>query len=162
MLVTRVDETQSLSNTFERPTMLFGVLDVGESVFDAARLLQIEVESIVQPNSLVYHIIVHWNEVPPADPNGKLDLRIKPWTPKVWETEDIWINSPRDDQGGKKIYTHHEDGDETKPILNGDKPWIKHVNTIFARISNSGVQDVTDVVVTAYATTPPRIGENGS
>jgi len=162
VLVTRVDEAQSISNTFERPTMLFGALKVGESAVDAARLLRIEAAAILQPDPLVFQVIVHWNEQPPEDPNGKFDLRITPWSTDTWETPDIWVNSPRNDQGAKQIFTYHEDGDETKPILNGDKPWVKHKNTIFARVSNSGIQDAKDVFVTAYINSPPGIGDNGT
>jgi hypothetical protein len=162
VLVTRVDEAQSISNTFERPTMLFGVLNVGESVVDAVRLLRIEAAAVIQPDPLVYRVVVHWNEQPPPDPNGKFDLRIAPWSTDTWTTPDIWINSPRNDQGATLIYESHEPGDETKPTLNGDRPWVKHQNTIFARVSNSGVQDATDVFVSAYVTSPPGIGDNGS
>jgi hypothetical protein len=162
VLITRVDEAQSISNTFERPTMLFGALKVGEFVVDAARLLRIEAAAIIQPDPLVFRVIVHWNEEPPEDPNGKFDLRITPWNTDTWETPDIWVNSTRNDQGAKQIFTYHEDGDETKPILNGDKPWVKHKNTIFARVSNSGIQDAKDVFVTAYINSPPGIGDNGT
>jgi hypothetical protein len=162
MLVTRVDEAQTLSNTFERPTMLFGVLNVGESVVDAARLLRIEAAAIVQPDPVVYRVVVHWNEEPPPDPNGKFDLRITPWSTDTYTTPDIWVNSQKNDQGAKMIFDSHEPGDDTKPTLNGDKPWVKHKNTIFARVSNSGVQGATDVFVTAYITSPPGIGDNGS
>ena len=79
-----------------------------------------------------------------------------------YTTPDIWVNSPRNDQGGKLIYTYHQDGDETQPVLTGDKPWVKHKNTIFARISNSGIQDVANVFVTAYINSPPGIGDNGT
>jgi hypothetical protein len=162
VLVTRVDEAQSISNTFERPTMLFGTLDVGESAVDAARLLRIEANAVLDVNPLVFRVIVHWNEQPPDDPDGKFDLRITPWNTDDYTTPDIWVNSPRNDQGGKFIYTYHQDGDETQPILTGDKPWVKRKNTIFARISNSGIQDVADVFVTAYINSPPGIGDNGT
>jgi hypothetical protein len=117
---------------------------------------------MIQPDPLIYHVIVHWNEIPPADPNPNFDLRITPWNTKDWVTEDIWIDSQRNEQAGRKIYTHHEDGDETRPILNGDEPWVPHVNTILVRVRNLGVQDVTDVVVAVYLTVPPGIGDNGS
>lgn len=60
------------------------------------------------------------------------------------------------------VYDRHEEGDETKSVCNGDKLWDRHDNTIFAPISNSGIEDVTDVVVTACATTPLGIGTMGT
>ena len=162
VLVTRFAESATFTNTFERPTMLFGVLKAGESAVDAARLLRIEAAAVISADPLVYRVVVHWNEEPPPDPNGKFDLRITPWSTETWETPDIWINSPLNDNGPVPLYDSHEPGDETRPTLNGDKPWIHHKNTIFARISNTGVQGVSDVYVTAYVTSPPGIGDNGS
>jgi hypothetical protein len=162
VLVTRVSEATSPSNTFERPTMLFGVLDPGDSAVDAARLLRIEAAAVLQPNPLVCRVIVHWNEEPPPDPDGKFDLRITPWNEEIWETPDIWINSSRNDNAAGPVYESHEPGDVTRPVLSGDRPWVKHRNTIFARITNSGVQAVSNVYATAYVTTPPGIGDNGS
>lgn len=163
VLITRVTEGASISNTFERPTMLMGVLDTGDSAVDAARLLRIEVVGVVQPNPLVYKVVVHWNEEPPPTPDGKFDLTITPWSTDTWETPDIWVNSPRNDgTSPDPIYAFHEPGDEKKPILNGDKPWVKRQNTIFARISNTGIQPVKDVYVTCYVTSPPGIGDNGN
>jgi hypothetical protein len=162
VLVTRVDEARSISNTFERPTMLFATLAVGESAVDAARLLRIEAAAVLDMNPLVFQVIVHWNEQPPDDPDGKFDLRITPWNTDNYTTPDIWVNSPRNDQAGKLIYAYHKDGDETQPILTGDKPWVKHKNTVFARVSNSGIQDAKDVFVTAYINSPPGIGDNGT
>jgi CARDB protein len=162
VLVTRVDEQQSISNTFERPTMLFGVLDTGQSVVDAARVLRIEAGAVTQANPLTYKVIVHWNEVPPENPEGRYDLRIEPWSTETWETRDIWVNSPRNDKGGPPLYDSHEPGDETRPTLNGDKPWVKHGNTIFARVTNSGGEEAKDVYVTCYVNSPPGIGDNGS
>jgi hypothetical protein len=162
VLVTRVQEEAAPSNAFERPTMLFGVLDAGQSAVDAARLLRIEAASVVQVNPLVYRVVVHWNEEPPPDPNGKFDLRITPWSTETWETADIWINSPRNDKGATQVFESHEPGDETKPTLNGDKPWVKRKNTIFARIHNTGIQAVSNVWATCYVNSPPGIGDNGS
>ena len=162
VLVTRVQEEAAPSNAFERPTMLFGVLNLGQSAVDAARLLRIEAAAVVQANPLVYRVIVHWNEEPPPDPNGKFDLRITPWSETTWETTDIWINSLRNDNGSTRIYDSHEPGDDPRPTLNGDKPWVKRKNSIFARIHNTGVQAVSNVYATCYVNSPPGIGDNGS
>jgi hypothetical protein len=161
VLVTRVTQEQSISNTFERPTMLFAVLDVGQSAADAVRLLRIEVEARLGTGPLAYRVAVHWNEEPPPDPDGKFDLTITPWSTETWETPDIWVNSPRND-AATVVYESHEPGDVTRPVLNGDRPWVKRVNTVFARIHNTGIQAVDDVHVTAYITSPPGIGDNGT
>ena len=80
---------------------------------------------------------------------------------KTWESVDIWVNSPRNDDASA-VYEFHEDGDSSRPIRNGDRPWVKRRNTIFARVHNSGVQAVSDVFVTCYVTSPPGIGDNGT
>ncbi|KAH7157945.1 hypothetical protein B0J13DRAFT_543148, partial [Dactylonectria estremocensis] len=162
VLVTRVSTNTSLSNTLERTVSLFGVLDVGESVVDAGRLIKITVDSVVQSNPLAYSITVNINDPPPDDPAGQFDLRITPWSTDTWQTPDIWVNSPRNDRPGTAVYESHEDGDDTKPTLNGDRPWVRHKNTIFARINNDGIRDATDVVATAYVVSPPGVGDNGN
>lgn len=161
VLVTRVMEGTTINNTSERPTMLLGVLDVDEEVVDAARLLRIHVEERLQDNPLAYTVAVHWNEEPPPDPNGKFDLSITPWNTNTWESPDIWVNSPRND-GASVVYEFSEPGDPSRPILNGDRPWVKRRNTVHARIRNTGVQDVTNVYATCYVTSPPGIGDNGN
>jgi hypothetical protein len=167
VLVTRVSEVSTISNIFEQPTMLFGPpppLDVGGSVVDAARLLRIEVESKLSDNPLTYMVAVHWNEIPPPDENGKFDLTITPWSTETWETVDIWINSEKNDpKKGDEEFEFYEGGDRKIPRLSGDRPWVKHKNSIYARIRNTGpLEDVHDVWVTAYISSPPGIGDNST
>ena len=161
VLVTRVTESTTINNSSERQTMLFGVLDVGEEVVDAARLLRISVDELVATDPLTYRVSVHWNEEPPPDPKGKFDLSITPWDTKTWESVDIWVNSVRNDSGSV-VYETFEGTDPSIPRLNGDRPWVKRRNTVHARIRNTGVQDVEDVYATCYLTSPPGIGDNGS
>lgn len=161
VLVTRADEEQFLSNTFERKVSTFAVLDSGESVTDALRLLRIEVMGVVQTDPLAYRIKLHMNEVPPENAGGQFDLRITDWDTSTWETVDIWVNNPKND-GSTPRYEFHEGGNDTKPRLSGDRPWVHHDNTIMARISNSGIRDAEHVTVTAYVTAPPGIGDNGN
>jgi hypothetical protein len=167
LVVTRSRESTTPSNTFERPIELFGLAGPGESVVDAARLLRIEVVEKLNAHPLAFRVRVHWNEEPPPDPNGRFDLTITPWSEQTWETPDIWVNSPRNDTtdaAGAPVlqYAFHEAGDPARPVLSGDKPWVGRLNTIFARIHNTGVQDVHDVYVTSYVTSPPGIGDNGN
>ncbi|MFB6367349.1 hypothetical protein ACFCP7_25530 [Paenibacillus elgii] len=161
VVVTRVTQGTTISNTFERPIMLFGELKLGEQVVDAARSLIIRVESLVQTRPLVYRVRVQWNQPIPGDPNGKFDMTITPWNTNTWETVDIWIDSPRNNPASGPEYEFYEGNDKTKPRLNGDRPWVHHKNKIYARIRNTGPQAVSDVYVTCYVTSPPGIGDNG-
>jgi hypothetical protein len=160
VVVTRVTEGTSISNTFERPIMLFGAIDVGEEVVDAARGLTIHVDQIVQNRPLVYRVRVTWNQPVAGDPSGQFDFAITPWTTDYWETVDVWVDSPRNNVSGV-VYETHEPGDASKPIRNGDRPWVHHVNQIYARIRNTGPIEVKDVYVTFYVNSPPGIGDNG-
>lgn len=158
VVVTRVMDGTSISNTLERPIMLFGAIDVGEQAVDAARRLVIHVDQILQNRPLVYRVRVTWNQPIVGDPNGQFDLAITPWTREYWETIDLWVDSPRNNAN---VYENHEPGDSSKPIRNGDRPWLDHDNQIYARIRNTGPMDVNDVYVTFYANRPPAIGDNG-
>lgn len=164
VIVTRVTEGTTISNTFERPIMLFGKIDVGEKLVDAARRLTIEVEALLQDRPLVYRVRVRWNQPIVGDPSGQFDMTITPWTTDNWETIDIWIDSPRNNSGGTVIYENHEMGPPEQPgnpRLNGDRPWVHRENTIYARVRNTGPVPVNDVYVTFYANSPPGIGDNG-
>ncbi len=161
VVVTRVMEGTSISNTFERPIMLYGAIDVGEQVVDAARRLTIHVDQIVQNRPLVYRVHVTWNQPVVGDPCGQFDFAITPWTTDTWETVDVWVDSPRNNTGGAVVYENHEPGDTSKPVRNGDRPWVHRDNTIYARIRNTGPMDVNDVYVTFYVNSPPGIGDNG-
>ncbi|WP_411139368.1 IPT/TIG domain-containing protein [Streptomyces sp. C10] len=161
VVVTRATQGTTISNTQERPIMLFGALDVGQQVVDAARRLTIKVEAKVRDRPLTYRVRLHWNQPVTGDPAGQFDLSITPWSTDTWETVDIWVDSPRNN-GATQRYEFHEPGDESKPILNGDRPWVHHPNKIYARVRNTGVVDVNDVFVTFYVNSPPGIGDNGN
>ena len=162
VVVTRATQGTSISNTFERPVMLVGVLDVGQQVVDAARGLTIHVDQLVQDRPAVYRVRVKWNQIIPGDPLGKFDLTLTPWNTDNWDTPDIWIDSQRNNSGATPIYEQCEPGDNTRPVLNGDRPWVKHDNTIMARVRNTGPEAVNDVYVSVYTTSPPGIGDNGN
>jgi hypothetical protein len=160
VVVTRVTEGTSISNTFERPIMLFGAIDVGEEVVDAARRLTIHVDQLLQNRPLTYRVRVTWNQPIAGDPSGQVDFTITPWNTDYWETVDIWVDSPRNNISGV-VYETHEPGDTSKPIRNGDRPWVHHINQIYARIRNTGPIDANDVYVSFYVNSPPGIGDNG-
>jgi hypothetical protein len=160
VLVTRATDEQSIvDNSFERPVQLMGVLAPGGKVVDASRNLIISVDRQIQADPLAYRVRVQWNQPIPDNPDGAFDLAITPWDLTTYETPDIWIDSTR--SNGVGIYEFHEPGDPTRPILNGDPPWVKHDNKIKARIRNTGPVRVDDVYVTCYITSPPGIGDNG-
>jgi hypothetical protein len=161
VLVTRVTQGTTISNTFERPIMLYGQLTLGQQVVDAGRDLIIRVESRIQDRPLVYRVRVQWNQPISGDPNGKFDMTITPWNTDTWETIDVWVDSSRNNPASGPEYEFHEGNDKTKPRLNGDRPWVHHKNKIYARIRNTGPETVSDVYVTCYVTSPPGIGDNG-
>jgi hypothetical protein len=161
VLVTRVGTNKSISNSYESRVSLFGVLDAGDSVVDAGRLIRITAESVRQSNPLVYRIRVEMNERTPVDRDSGFNLKITKWNTDTWQTDDIWVNSTRNDRGPIPVYESHVDGNDTVPIL-GDRPWVRHKNTIMARIHNEGRNPARDVLVTAYECTPPGIGDNGA
>jgi hypothetical protein len=159
VLVTRATDEQSVvDNTFERPVQLMGVLQPGGTVVDASRNLVITVDSQIQANPLTYRVRIQWNQPIPDNLGGAFDLTITPWDLNTYETPDIWIDSIRN---AANVYEFSEPGDPSKPILSGDRPWVKHPNTIKARIRNTGPLQVDDIHVTCYVNSPPGIGDNG-
>ena len=161
VLVTRVFDGTSISNTRERPIEVFEVLTAGQQAVDAARDLIIRHDGVVQDRPHIAKVRLLWNQPVPGDPNGQFDLSITPWDTSTWETVDVWVDSPRNNSGGTVVYENHEPGQPGKPILNGDRPWVHHANKIYARIRNTGPAAVPDVYVTCYVTSPPGIGDNG-
>ncbi|HEY9218107.1 MAG TPA: hypothetical protein VIO94_08660, partial [Phenylobacterium sp.] len=161
VVVLRVTEGTSVSNTFERPIQLVDALAVGGQVVDAARNLIVTVEAQTQADPLAFRVRVKWNQPIAGDPNGAFDLTITPWDTTTWQTPDIWIDSPRNNAGAAAVYEFHEAGAPDKPILNGDRPWVKRKNKIYARIRNTGPQTVPEAWVSCYVTSPPGIGDNG-
>jgi hypothetical protein len=161
VLVTRVTDGTSISNTQERPIEVFEILTPGQQAVDAARDLIIRYESVVQDRPLVSKVRVQWNQPVAGDPNGRFDMFVTPWDTSTWETVDIWVDSPRNNNGGQTIYENHEPNNAGAPILGGDRPWVHHKNKIYTRIRNTGPAAVPDVYVTCYVTSPPGIGDNG-
>lgn len=159
VVIRATDERSVVDNTFERPLQLMGALQPGQRVVDASRNLIITAEAKVQSDPLSYRVRVQWNKPIPDNPSGTFDLAITPWDLTTYETPDIWVDSTRRNPLGR--YEFHEPGDPTRPILSGDRPWVKHDNTIHARIRNTAPQKATDVWVSCYINQPPGIGDNG-
>ncbi len=168
VIIYKAIENNNQGNNNERPVMLLPparMLQTGESFFDPARTIRLTVDSKIADRPAAYRIRVEWGHLPAADPNGQFDLRISPWNPPPWETTDIWVNSIKNDPTAppKEVYQHHEAGDDTKPVGNGDNPWVGHDNFIYARITNQGaVQTPEDVKVSFYINTPPGVGDDGN
>jgi len=168
MIIYKAVENNNQSNNNERFVSLLPparMLQAGESFEDPARTIRISVTQKLADRPAKYRVRVEWGHLPAADPNGQFDLRITPWGAPPWETQDIWANSIKNDETApaKIIYKNHEPGDETKPIGNGDPPWVGHDNTLYARITNQGVIATPEAVkVTFYVNTPPGVGDNGT
>lgn len=173
VVITKAVESNNQSNNLEPMITLVApattpsprTLAVGEAFTDPARTLRITVESRIRARPATYRVRVEWGHLPSADPDGQFDLRISPWNPPPWETVDIWANSPKNDttSPARIVYRNHEPGDDSKPIGNGDPPWVGHDNTLFARISNQGVTATPEPVrVTFYIVSPPGVGDNGT
>lgn len=169
VIVTKDVEGFNQGNNNERPIQLLppeGLYQIGDDFSDPARTINISVVDRLADRPARYQVRVQWGVVPSEDPDGQFDLRIEPWGGPGWETVDIWVNSPKNDDTSTVpdtiLYEFHEEGDETKPVMNGDRPWVEHANTIFARVRNQGVQDINDVDVTFYVNTPPGIGDDGN
>lgn len=162
VVVTRLNHKNSPANTFERDLQLVDVLAEGGVFVDPARNLTVTVEARTADNPLAYRVRVQWNTPVEGDLNGTFDLAITPWNRLTWETPDIWVDSPRNNRGDKSIYEFHVPGQETMPAFNGDRPWVKRPNKIYARIRNTGPQAADEAYVSCYITQPPGIGDNGT
>jgi hypothetical protein len=173
VLITKAVESNNQSNNLEPMITLVApqtspsprTLAVGEVFTDPARTIRISVESRTQNRPAVHRVRVQWGHLPAADPNGQFDLRISPWAPPPWESVDIWANSIKNDTTPPPtiVYKNHEPGDTSKPVGNGDPPWVGQDNTLFARISNQGVVETPEPVrVTFYINSPPGVGDNGT
>jgi hypothetical protein len=143
VIITKAVENNNQSNNNERSVQLVPphrMLQVGDVFTDPARTIRISVTQRTQTRPAVYQVRVEWGHLPSADPNGQFDLRITPWGAPPYETVDIWANSIKNDETSppKIVYQNHDPADETKPIGNGDSPWVGHPNTLFARIRNEG------------------------
>ncbi|KAK5656007.1 hypothetical protein OQA88_5145 [Cercophora sp. LCS_1] len=167
VLVTRAEEKGSeISNAFERLTSKVAVLNSGESTVDAARAIRITAGSRITTgfgNAAAFSVTVSMNEFPPTSDDGKLDLVMACMKPGLWESTDVWINSPRNDDPttGAAVYEFADTAGQ--PVRNGDRPWVHHRNTIIGRVWNMGSERWTGgVQVTAYANSPPGIGDNGN
>ncbi len=168
VIIHKAVENNNQSNNNERQVTLLPparMLQVGDVVEDPTRTIKISVAQRLSDRPAKYRVRVEWGHLPAPDPNGQFDLRITPWTPPPWESVDIWANSTKNDETSpaKIIYKNHEPGDDTKPIGNGDPPWVMHDNTLFARITNQGmVATPESVKVTFYVTLPSAVGDNNN
>lgn len=166
VIVTKVLDHNTHANMRERTITLLDdrVLDEGDEVVDAARRLRISVEERTSDWPLTYRVRLEWNQPVGDDPEGRFDLHITPWNTDHWETVDIWVDSRRNNPADTAVFEFHQrdPDDETIPRRNGDRPWVGHANTIFARVRNAGMDPAENVFVSFYTNSPPGIGDNGS
>lgn len=90
-------------------------------------------------------------------PGSWFDLEIRRWeNPPPWQSDDIWIDS---EENGWDTYEHHDAAANPDipghPILNGDRPWVRHENRVYARVWNHGDIPVNNVRVDFTIAVPP-------
>ncbi|SDN34929.1 hypothetical protein SAMN05660642_04630 [Geodermatophilus siccatus] len=160
VIVTKaVDSTNNLNQNYRQITLLSPeLMQVGDDVVDAARRIRISVESKVQDRPLTYSVRVQWTDDVTADPNGKVNLRLRPWD-SSWQTNDIWVDS---EANGWDTYEGALEAGTSNPTGNGDRPWVNHWNRVYASVANTGPVAASDVEVTFYTNSPPAIGDAGT
>jgi hypothetical protein len=159
IIVTRVIAGEMHNNQQTRFISLMHdsrVLLAGETAEDPARTIVITVESdAVQARPLVCRVRVAWAQTISDDPSGAFDLRIEPWDSN-YQTADIWVD--RDPFGSFDSVLDTEG----RPLGNGDRPWVDHLNHLIARVHVSGAMGASNIKVTHYAVSPPGVGDNGN
>lgn len=160
VIVTKVvDGVTGLNQNYRLITLLSpALMQAGEEVVDAARRLTIRVESQTNDRPLTYQVRVNWVEVAAEDPNGLLNIRVRPWDSN-WQSPDIWVDS---EHNGWDTYESGLEASTGNPTGNGDRPWVGNPNRLYARVHNFGVVEASDVQVTFYVNTPPGIGDSGT
>jgi hypothetical protein len=159
VIVTRVIADEMHNNQQTRFIALMHdnrVQIANDIIEDPARALRITVlNDSVQARPLVCRVRVEWSQTIADDPNGSFDLNVEPWDSN-WQSPDIWVD--RDPFGAFDNGTDSQG----RPLGNGDKPWVNHVNQYTARVHVSGAMGASNVKVTFYAITPPGVGDNGN
>ena len=79
----------------------------------------------------------------------RADPWIMPWAGPPWETEDIWVDSPKNEWG---TYTYTDASGN--PEGNGDRPWLNNNNRIWFRVRNGAPVQATNVRVRVEAGVP--------
>lgn len=103
---------------------------------DGSGDIRIKVTEIIGDTvPFVYKVKATW-----GFPGSWFDLAIRKWqNPPPYESPDIWVDS---EENGWDIYEHTDANANPDvaghPVLNGDRPWVKHENRIYARICNKG------------------------
>jgi hypothetical protein len=159
VLITKAAQGATFANIYERPITLIDALQPGGQFVDAGRNLIVRVEALVASTPVAYRVRVEWNQPIDNDPNGKFDMTMTPWSTETWESIDVWIDSKKN---GFDVFSSHEPGDTSKPVRNGDRPWVKRDNKVFARIRNTGPETCAEAYVSLLVTSPPGIGDNGN
>ena len=159
VIVTRVIADEMYNNQQTRFITLMHdnrVQIQNDTIEDPARALRITVlNDSVQTRPLVCRVRVEWAQTIADDPNGSFDLNVEPWN-ENWESPDVWID--RDPFGS---FDNSLDG-QGRPLGNGDRPWIEHINHFIGRVHVSGAMGANNVKVTFYAISPPGVGDNGN
>jgi len=118
-----------------------------DSFRDEARNITIRVERRISDD---FEVRVQY----PLPTDRRPNPIIRPWRAPPWETIDIWFDSQKNGWG---TYRYGRDA-SGNVIGNGDNPWLNHDNRIYARITNVGPGDASNIRVRLYSSQPPAIG----
>jgi len=125
------------------------VLSAGDPTYSPDPNIEITYtgQNLGAPESYNVNVIVKAEEQP--------DPKITPWNAPPWETIDIWVDSEREGGGWDDPNTAIP-----KPG-NGEAAWVNHINRVYARITNVGAAEATNVRVLFRVNTPGGMGGAG-
>lgn len=130
--------------------------DAPQVVTDGVSKITVHCRDVVRKSPSVYLIDVEWG------PGwGFYDLRIDPWQPPPWESPDIWIDTPVDNDWD--VYSHCDPIRNPEvpgnPVGNGDRCRPGWESRVYARVWNDGDRPATNVEVEFRVMDPPGIGQ---
>ncbi|MEL7487145.1 MAG: CARDB domain-containing protein, partial [Pseudomonadota bacterium] len=157
VLISLVDETPSrilkyiaLTDDDDPGNMGDAPLDVGDVFSDPSSGITITyVDDIGEDaNVRIQYASASANRANPS---------ITPWGAPPYETPDIWIDS---EKNGWDTYRYTDASGD--PVGNGDDAWVDNDNRVYVRVSNTGMQDATNVRAQVFVNSPPGMGDRGA
>jgi hypothetical protein len=132
-------------------------LDSSESYDDPTLGVKISVlGEFGTDNSRSFDVQIDWGRANP--PAGQLfDAYITPWD-SHYQSQDIWVDSPLN---GYDVYESTARTADNDPDGAGDTIAVAEDNRLYARIRNSGPEEIPGATVTFWAATPAGIGDRG-
>ena len=126
------------------------VLNAGDAAYQPDAITEITYTGVQAGSPETYAVQVKIKAEEQPDP------KITPWTTPPWESVDIWIDSEREGGGWDDPAT------AAAKAGNGEAAWVNHVNRVYAKITNAGAADASDVQVRFRVNTPGGIGDAGT